>query len=320
MRFSNSQLKAYQRCKLQYAYKFETKIVPRQPSLPLKRGSWLHELLEAKYGTGDWKAKNRELAKEFGKLFEEERIEFGNLPDICAHIMRSYDYRWREEDEGLTVIEVEKEFEVELPHGHVMVFKIDAIVEDEWGMWLMEHKSHKSFPRSGYRLIDMQTAKYVWGLRKLGYDINGTMWNYISTVEPKRPELLKDGSRLSKKKIRTDAITFLETIRNYGLDPKDYKDVMIRLRDHADFFRRERVSTPEIVTKQLVKEAITVADEIERGFSPVRSIDRSCEMFCSYFEPCVTSLHGGDIDSIVKAKFQPATKKDYYAYAEKETS
>jgi hypothetical protein len=296
------------------------KIVPRQASLPLKRGSWLHELLEAKYNIGDWGKKNDELAEDFYKLFEEERDAFGDLPTICAHIMRSYDYHWREEDKHLEVIEVEKEFEVPLPHDHVMVFKIDAIVQDEWGMWLMEHKSHKSFPRGDYRLIDMQTPKYVWGLRKLGYPINGTLWNYLSTVEPKRPELLKDGTRLSARKIRTDAITFLETIREYGLDPGDYKDVMIRLRDHADFFRRERVSTPDIVTNRLVKEAVYVADEIERGYQAVRSIDRSCEMFCPYLDPCITSLHGGDISSIVKAKFQIATKRDYYAYAEKETN
>jgi hypothetical protein len=145
------------------------------------------------------------------------------------------------------------------------------------------------------------------------------MWNYLLTVEPKKPKLLKDGSRLSKAKINTDAITFLEAIREYGLDLEDYKRDIIRLRDHAQFFRRDRVPKPEIVTKQLVKEAIIVADEIERGFEPVRSIDRSCEMFCPYLQPCLISLTGGDEASILKSNYQKATHDDYYAYAEKET-
>lgn len=320
MKFSNSKLKAFQRCKKQYDYKFVQNLVPRHSSLPLKRGSWLHELLEAKYTTGDWRAKNDELAQEFNKLFEEERDAFGDLPNICAHIMRSYDYRWAEEDKSLTWVEIETEFSVDLPHGHKMVFKVDGIVEDEWGMWLAEHKSHKSFPDGEYRLGDVQTPKYVWGLQKLGYPITGVLWNYLLTIEPKKPKLLKDGSRLSNAKIRTDAITYLGAIREYGLDPRDYKDVIIRLRDHADFFRRERVSTPEIVGKQLVKESILVADEIERGYSVTRSFDRSCGMFCAYVQPCVTELQGGDTAGMLKANFQEATKNDYYAYAEKETS
>ncbi len=319
MKFSNSQLKAFQRCERQYYYKFGLNLVPKHhDSLPLKRGSWLHELLEAKYKGGDWHERNDELSQEFYQLFEEEREVFGDLPNICAHIMRSYDYRWREEDEGLTWIEVETEFEVPLPHGHTLGFKVDGIVEDEWGMWLAEHKTHKSFPKGEFRFVDMQTGKYVWGLRKLGYPITGVMWNYLLTVEPKKPKLTKAG-KLSKAKIRTDAITFVEALREYGLDPKDYKRDIIRFRDHTDFFRRERVPKPEIVTKKLIREAILVADRIEEMGEPTRSIDRSCEMFCPYLQPCLTELYGGDEESVLKMSYQVATKEDYYAYAEKET-
>lgn len=318
MRFSNSQLKAFQRCSRQYYYKFELEYVPRHSSLPLKRGSWLHELLEVKYKGGSWRKRHKELTEEFMGMFEEEREQFGNLPEACAHIMRSYEYKWREEDEDLTIIEVETEFEVELPHGHTMVFKIDGIVEDSWGMWLFEHKTHKSYPKGEYRFVDMQTAKYVYGLRKLGYPITGVLWNYLLTVEPTKPALLKNGTRLSNARIKTDAITFLEAIHEYGLDPDDYKRDIVRLRDHADFFRRERVPKPDLVAKQLVKEAILVADEIEGGFEPIRSIDRSCEMFCPYLGPCLMSLTGGDEQSMLRTGYQKATKDDYYVYAEKE--
>lgn len=315
MKLTNSAIKSYQRCRRQYHYKFVDRLVPRHTELPLKRGSWLHELLEAHYSGEGWKQRNDVLAKEYNALFEEEREMWGDLPTICAHIMRSYEYRWRDEDSGLKVIEVEKEFEVELPHNHIMQFKIDAIVEDEWGLWLMEHKTHKSFPKSEYRFMDMQTTKYVWGLQQLGYDITGVMWNYLLTVEPKKPKLTKLG-KLSRAKIRTDAITFIEAIREYGLDVDDFKGDIIRLRDHNDFFRRERVPRPPQVAERLIKEAVATADEIERGFLPIRSIDRSCDMFCPYMDLCITSLYGGDTKGIERMKFQVATHKDYYGYAD----
>lgn len=314
MKITNSMVKAYNRCHRQYWYKFVKKIVPKQNALPLKRGSWLHSLLEAKYETGDWHKEQAKLAKEFNGMFEEEREYYGDLPSICEHIMESYDYRWREEDATFDVIETEFEFEVEAPHGHIIGGQADAIVEDQWGMWLMEHKSHKSLPDADYRFLDMQTARYVWALQKLGYPLTGVLWNYIVTVEPKRPKLTQKGV-LSKAKCRTDLFTFVETIQSYGLDPRDYKNDILRLKRHNDFFRRERVPKPKLVVDTLVKEAVVVADEIERGVIPVRSIDRSCN-WCSYLDLCVTSLYGGDTKSIVKAKYEKATKATYYGYEE----
>jgi CRISPR/Cas system-associated exonuclease Cas4 (RecB family) len=287
-------------------------IVPKRSPLPLRRGSYLHSLLEAKYATGDWRPKQHELAKGFDSMFEEEREYYGDLPRVCEHIMESYDYWWRAEDEELNVIETEYEFEVELPHGHVLGGQADAIVEDEWGMWLMEHKSHKTLPDADYRFLDMQTARYVWALQKLGYPLTGVLWNYIVTVEPKRPKLTQKGV-LSKAKCKTDLFTFVDTIQQYGLDPHDYRSDILRLKGRNEFFRRERVPKPKHVIETLVKEAVVVADEIERGVKPVRSIDRSCD-WCSYLDICITSLYGGDSQSIVKARYQKATKKDYYGY------
>lgn len=318
MKFTNSQIKAFQRCKKQHDYKFVQGIVPRHSALPLKRGSWLHELLEAKYKTGNWRKRHKELTKEFMKMFEEEREMYGNLPAICAHIMECYDYHWRDEDDNLRFFNIETEYEVPVPHGHTMGFKIDGLAEDEYGIWLVEHKTHKAFPNDEYRAMDIQTAKYAWGLIKLGIPIVGILWNYLLTVEPKKPALLKDGSRLSKRKARTDLFTFVDAIQEYGLDPHDYRDDIMRLKNSNDFFRRERVPKPMVVMKELMKEAIYTADDIASGYEPVRSIDRSCTYMCSYLDICSISLYGGDISSLVKSRYQPAKKDDYYGYTEKD--
>ncbi len=311
-------IRSYQRCKRQYDYKFVQGLVPKRTGLPLKRGSWLHELLEAKYTTGGWRAKHEELSTEFMRLFEEEREYYGDLPAICEHLMESYDFYYRVEDEDLRWYSIEKDYEVEMPHGHTLRFRIDGLVEDSWGIWLAEHKSHKTLPEDDYRFIDMQTARYVWGVQKVeGIELTGVLWNYICTTEPKKPKILKSGA-LSSRKIRTDLFTFVTTLRENDLDPRDYRDDILRLKHHNEFFMRQRVPKPKKVIETLVKDAIITADEIERGFSPVRSIDRSCSYMCPFLNLCITDLYGGDSREIIETQYRKGDEKDYYIYADEQ--
>lgn len=316
MKITNSHVRSFNRCRRQYHYKFDRLLVPKAQPLPLKRGSWLHELLEAHYTGYGWEKRNDELTVEFNRLFDEEREMYGNLPEICGHIMEAYEYHWRDEDAGFDLVAAEEVVEVPLPRNHTMEFKFDAIIEDEFGRWLMEHKSHKTLPRADYRFIDMQTAKYVWGLNKVGTygEITGVLWNYIRTKEPTKPPLLKNGTISKKRKFDTDLFTFVSAVKEYGLDPRDYKDDIMRLKRHNDFFKRERVPKPQHVIEELVKDAVFIADEIERGYRPVRSIDRSCEFACSYLDLCIVELYGGDADDVIQRKYRPADEKDYYGF------
>lgn len=314
IRISNSKLKTYNQCKRQYHYKFVKNLAPNHTALPLKRGLWLHDLLEAKYVKGDWKPRFKELVKEeWTPLFEEEREKYGDLPGEVQRIMKSYDYRWKEEDKGLTVIAAEQEVEAPLPHGHTLVFRFDLIVEDEFGRWLVEHKSHKSYPSDDYRFLDVQAKKYVWGLNKVKTygEITGILWNYLRTVPPTIPQLKKDGTP-SKRRINTDYYTYLKFLRDNHLDTEDYRDVLSSLKKRSDFFRRERVPAPPVVVKRLVQEAVLTADAIEMGVKPIRSIDRSCD-WCSFKEACITSLYGGDEAMVLKNRFHPRKAGEYYA-------
>lgn len=316
---TNSMMKSKNRCNRQWWYKFEKELVPKYSTLPLKRGSWLHELLEAKYNGTGWKKKHKELSGQFNRMFEEEREMYGDLPRITANIMKSYDYHYREEDSGLIVIDTEQVIQVDLPHGHTMEFKFDAVVEDEYGVWLMEHKSHKTIPKADYRFLDMQTAKYVWGLNQDGRygEVTGVIWNYIRTKEPTKPKLTKLG-RLSRARIDTDVLTYYNALVEYGLDPHEFRDVLSRLKNHQTFFRRERVPKQTRVIETLVKETVLVADEIEKGVRPIRSIERGCEFACSYRDICITQLYGGDAKDVIKRNYRKATPDDYYGYHDEE--
>lgn len=313
MRVSNSKLKQYNRCKLAYHYKFERNLAPNVTAKPLKRGSWLHLLLEAHYRDGDWKKQWKELKAEYDRMFDEEKDAYGDLPNECKRIMQSYVFHWKEEDAKLTWIALEDEVEVKLPHGHTLVFRFDGVVEDEWGRWLVEHKSHASIPGDDYRFLDVQAKRYVWGLNKDGRygDITGILWNYLRTKPPTIPQLLKNGT-LSKRKIDSDYYTVYKAIKNYGLDPKEHRDVLLRLKGANNYFRRERVPAPIKVVERLVKEAVVTADEIAKGVKPVRSIERSCD-WCSFKSLCITDLYGGDSDFLVKNNYHTREKGEYYA-------
>jgi hypothetical protein len=316
---TNSMMKAKNRCNRQWWYKFKREIVPQYSTMPLKKGTWLHELLEAHYTGYGWKKRHKELSKEFNKLFDEEKEIYGDLPRICFNIMTSYEYHYRKEDAEFEVIAAEEVVQTPLPHGHTLEFKFDAIVEDEFGRWLMEHKSHKRIPSADYRFIDMQTAKYVWGLNQIGTygEITGVIWNYIRTKEPTKPKMTKMG-RLSRARIDTDVLTYYNALMEYGLDPHDFRDVLSRLKLHQTFFRRERVPKPMKVIETLVKETVLVADEIEMGVKPIRSIERGCEFMCSYKDICIVELYGGDAKDVLKRRYRKATKDDYYGYHDEE--
>lgn len=317
MRISNSMAKSYLRCSRQYDYKYNKLLTSVTTGLPLYRGSWLHELLQANYETGDWKKRNRQLSKEFMALFEEEREVYGDLPTICSSIMESYCYTWREADEAWTVIAVEQEYEVPLPHGHTFVFKIDMLVEDEYGIWLVEHKSHKTLPDDSYRFMDTQTARYAWGLTQLGIPVIGVVWDYLRTKEPTKPHMNKNG-KVSRAKLDTDLFTYVSTLQENGIDLREYKDVILALKRNNTFFRRVTMPKPDIIAATLIEELVTTADQIERGDPPVRTIDRSCAYMCSFTDLCVTELYGGDTSLMLKTKYREATAKDYYANPEKE--
>lgn len=304
MEISNSKANTYRRCRRKYFYKYELHLRAKDVALPLKRGSWIHELLEADASGGDWEERHEELCVEYNRLFDEEKDKYGNLPDECERIMRSYKYWWREEDKDMDVLATELDLAIPMPHGHTLVAKIDRVTRDEWGTWAWEHKTHAKFPSANWRFIDVQSSLYAYALNKDGRfgPVTGILWDYLITKPPTIPTINKDGS-LSKRRINTDLLTFVTTLKTHGIPLKPHREKIEALKRHNDFFKRERVPRDKIVVKTLVKELIRTADEIERGVIPYRTIDKSCEFMCEYHDVCLTELYGGDASRMIRKKF-----------------
>ena len=150
-------LKTFRRCPKQAEFKYVHRLKPKRLGSPLKRGVWVHELLEIHHNGGDWRERHAELSLQFSNLFDEEKDYYGDMPTEIATIMRSYE--WHYKNESWKVLETEFQIETEFPDGTIYRGKMDALIETQHGLYLVDHKSHKTLPDYTFRLLDAQIGR-----------------------------------------------------------------------------------------------------------------------------------------------------------------
>lgn len=321
--FSHSELKTYERCPQQWHYKYEELLVPRRKARPLYFGNWVHAALESHYKQGDWKIGHEQYVTDWNKLFEEERLalrkprtarngkQYPTIPDfpeLVERIMKSY--LWYYRDEGWTVKFVEQEFRVPtglVVDGFKFIFKgiIDLIVEDEEGhLWIIDHKTAGTIPEpTAFHAMDPQLMLYPWAAKKaFGIDVAGVIYNYVRSKAPGIPKINRDGS-ISKRKVVTDYPTLRRFLRSQGLDPADYSQVLRPLRRRSPFLRRYRLPRERHVTQEILRDALSVAKQIQTAKRRVRVITRDCATMCPYQDVCRAELNGFDSSQMRKLMF-----------------
>jgi hypothetical protein len=258
----------------------------------------------------DWHDRHRELTEKFNELLLEEREEYGDLPRECARIMRNYLKYYDDDDQHWRVIDTEIDEVLELPNGDKFNFIIDKIVEslDDGALWLVDYKTVKSFMPEGFMLLDAQLARYFWAARKMGYTpLAGAMFDEICTKPPTPPKVLKNGTLSQAKSMWCDYYTYLEVIKREKLDPQDYRPTLLRLKsNHDKFFRRTPIPRDAPMMKQLMRELVMTADEIKdataRKHFP-RTARKECLHDCDYLDLCTMQLQGGEMEDIIKLKY-----------------
>lgn len=321
---THSMLKTMRRCPRQTLYKYRDRLKPRSISVPLKRGTWIHALLEEHYKGGDWKEVHKELSNHFYALFEEEREKLGDLPNEIYTLMTSYFWHYRD-DQDWEVVEVEIKVETKLPDGSIYRLRLDLLVKTPWGLYIVDHKSHKKLPDFSDRLRDSQSAMYLWALRKEGYDVKGFMWNYLRTNAPTQLKFKLDGG-LYARQGETDYPTAYRSLIKQGYDPKEWKDLLLPLMRHryvhggaqlSPFFRRDTLNKDDEMLDRSMSEYLHTVKrmrsyDFEDRDAVERVVDRSCNWMCSYKDLCVTELVGGNADMIRRKMFRTGDPLDYY--------
>ena len=296
---SQSKVKTWLRCPKKFEYRYVQNLQPKTKPLPMERGVWIHECLEDYYKGKDWTRVITKLKKHFRTLFDEERELYGDLPGEVERIVKSYLSHW--DDDDWEILAVENEFNVKLKSGLVLKGRMDMVVRDNIGVWVVENKTNQRLPSEIPRIPDPQTTLYNFALKSMGLKGAGTIHNHIRTLPPKEPRVLKNGG-LSVR-CDTDYYTYRQAVKREGLDPKDYRAVLHRLKREDKYFRRFRVPWRKTAVKPMLADYNEVARMIDGATRYPRNLGFMCEKDCFYFQICIMELYGGDSSQLKKTKF-----------------
>lgn len=319
---SQSKMRLWRSCRRAYHYKYFLNIEPRRPKPVLVRGRIIHDMIEAHINGGNpWRVLDK-YRKEYAKLFAEQREMYGDLIGDIERIMKYYFIWWSADPieylkHPRTKKRAEHEFEVVMDGPIKFTGKADSLgrTKDK-RVWLVEHKSMKSFPTDEFRYTDIQSALYVEKLERTwpGLKIDGVCWNYIRAKPPTVPELLKSGE-LSRREIDTVWPVYLDAIKAHKLDPLDYRDMQERLEGKWDsFYKRVYLPVNRAITHNLNGEMIATANEMaelhDEEAMHVRNMTPMCSRQCEYYGLCQAQLRGLDDEWILKKEFKQRENRD----------
>ena len=313
-----SAIRAWRKCHQLYKYKYINLYKKRRPAAPLIRGSILGECLDQTADNQSYAPVIAKYQKEFGKLFKEEREEYGDILGECSRIVDNYTAHYK--DDGLTYrcgtdgkpyeIEVKAEFKID---DYKIKFQghIDKLVQDEKDRLLvMDHKSHRVIPDSSARFNDLQLLTYVWLLPQsnIALEADGVLWDYLRTKPPTIPEQLKNGKLTVRANLDTDYNTYLGEINRLKLDPADYAETLDRLKSQGLTRYFERIILPA-PGKEMIKNVVSdfketihqIIDANNRG-TYVRNMSKECS-WCEFHSLCSAELRGLDTSFILKHEY-----------------
>lgn len=307
---SHSKTKLARRCLKAYKYKYILKLKKRVKSRPLLVGGLVHECLESYFRNGHYLPVIRKWKeKEFKKMFKEEQALNQDIIPLVKSLMRGYIKDWK--SRNWKMIWVEKEFEIEIAPGIVLVGKIDGKAEDDKGRrWLVEHKTCKKMPGEEMRLNDIQILIYAGMLPAMDEPpVSGVIWDYVRTKLPSKPELLKSGAISTRKNIDTTPEIYLREIKRHGLDPLGYADILAELETRRESFYREvKLPIKQEMVQTALDELITTAQmvrDLEEDYEKtgkdwfVRNLTRDCS-WCDFQSICHAEFRGDDTEYLLK--------------------
>lgn len=308
LKLSNSKVTTWRKCHRAYYYKYGLKLRPKKKGIALRRGSIIHECIEAYDSGRSWRKPYRNFAKQFyEETFKEEIVEIGDIPRMVEELMENYQALY--ENDGLTYLGNELHFELPLMPGVVIEGYLDALVEDEKGaIWPKETKTYKRNPDYDFLLLNTQSALYTWAVTEMGYSPKGTLWDIIRAKEPGRPQFLKDG-KVSKRGIDSTPYTVKKALREMGQNPEDYEDLLAKV-SYEDYFRRYPVRVNPTVVKGIMDDFKSTAREIMESGDKLhdRNLGKGCA-WCDYKPLCQADLMGLDTEFIQKKQFEVVEKE-----------
>lgn len=315
---SQSKVNAWSKCRAFYSFRYVDFLKPKVKPRPLKFGSIIHSMIEA-----DIKGKNpfkvlSDIAKKERNLFEAEREMYGEIVQDVKYIMTGYFDYWDGKPEELEYLKIGKNsaehlFEIEIAKGILAKGKIDASAKAKKLKWIVEHKSHKNFPKPEHRWRNLQSVLYGRIHEMMGWGkIDGTVWDYIRSKPPTRPAILKSGE-MSRAALDSLPQVVEDIIKENKLDRKKYLEVITAQADNrSNWYQRIFTPTSKTIIEPILADFIATSQEMSRlhGKSRTKTFGRHCE-WCTFEKLCAAQLQGHDVEYLMEKEFVK-DEKDYH--------
>lgn len=272
---SNSELTAYNTCKLQHHYMYELGLGPREPSIPLYRGIIGHKALEAYYNmmkdghnVDDCKHEAMQVLNlETVRLATEEPWNVDKIEqiDMLASRIQMYPEVYR--NEPFTVLAVEETFKANMIFDNWMGFIPDLIVEYHRGSLkgqpvVLDHKFIYNFKTLEELKLDAQLPRYMIALQALGYPVKHMVFNQIRTR-----------------------------------DLKNAKPV--------EFFRRSESMVTQTAAETIWEEQKYTLQLIDQKHPPIRALTPMVCKGCWFKDPCTVSMDGESVETMLRIQYKP---------------
>ncbi len=347
-----SDIRQFKQCRRKWSWSSPLKEnrVPKRTPRYFARGRAFHASLEQYYDTGehpselffekftdvlindatvgldketDGAAYIEACDEALGQSFVVEDLEMGE------RVLQDYVHWSRENDDYESIEAVEQ-------HGHIPLlssneiplnskfdeavfsFRTDMIVKRNKGQnWIVDFKTTSQLP-SYERLAHLDTDEQITGYltaceHMYGMKFTGAVFIYILMRRPQDPTVLQNGRFSVSKQQNTSAHTYLNALKDAGLDPKDYSGIINYLKEKKHWFRSiECVRTPEEKDnmwrqlKQLAYEMLRPEVLIYPSPSVV-----NCGG-CQYFGLCLSENAGlkGDVRRVLQQEYALAKPRE----------
>jgi hypothetical protein len=327
-----SKVKTYRSCRQQYHFKYEEGLQRKRTKRPFVFGRIVHRMIEAKAQGEDPMQILKEIEIDNLPIFTAEKEMYGEIITDIAVIMTDYFEFWEKvrpdglrfipvEDENDELRFAEHEFDVPLSalvrkrdrtrtEGIVFKGQVDGLGKTPNKLrWLVEHKSFDKMPGDDERWRNLQSVVYIRAVLHLGWmkQIDGVAWNYIMSKAPTIPQLLKDGTRLSKQAIITLPSVVRSVLKVHKLDPKlEHHKILLQRAEEArrEYFQRIYAPVNQTTADNIFDGFVETAIEMREnaGKKKDKNIGRHCS-WCDYEPLCRTELTGGDVEFVRKGEF-----------------
>lgn len=281
MLISNSEVDTKLRCNRLHYYQYALGLYPKKVSRANSIGNLGHHVLEYYY-RAIMEGESREDAFHAGMAQIIEAPNHEDYEIVRLVSQRFLQYHERYQNERFKVRGVEGVFSIPLENGTTYPLTLDLLVEYVDGPLagqyvVIDHKFKYDFFSTDELSMHVQTYKYIYALRKLGYPVKRSMLNQIRYREG-----IKDIDKLFKREI---------------LEPTDIQ---------LENIMREHMMVSSEIANVKQQPVSWYAQNAPRRFNP-----KDCG-FCYFRIPCRQELLGKDASATLTDMYAPEDPSTFY--------